>query len=95
MKHNNNFLHYLALIDNEEMIEATIEACTVSVEFASQLRELINKDNNAGKSPVEFGRRFKQVYFGRLANHLSNQLWSAPSFRTSDQDFEEGKEQFN
>ena len=59
MKHNNNFLHYLALIDNEEMIDATINACSVSAEFTTQLRELIDQENNAGKSPVEFSRRFK------------------------------------
>ncbi len=95
MKHNNNFLHYLALIDNEEMINATIDACSVQAELASQLRELIDKENNAGKSPVEFSRRFKQVYFGRLTDYLLSQLWSGLSYTTSDQEVEEGKDQFN
>ena len=54
------------------MISSTIDTCKESQDFKGHLKVLVDLDNNAGKSPIEFGRRFKQVHFGKLVDFLLN-----------------------
>ena len=71
--HGNSPLHYIALFDQENVIEVVLNQIIQSPELASKLKILSEKQNRAGQSPMDFFFVGKRDSYELLHNFLAGQ----------------------
>lgn len=69
--HGNSSMHYVALIDDEDLIEAVINKVNWAPHVCIQLKDLSEEINKLGRSPLDHFFVGKSDSFEMLHNFLS------------------------
>ncbi len=75
--HNNTSLHYIALFDQEDFIDAIFTQITSRKDFATRLKEMIEVQNKEKRSAMDFFKLGKTDSFELLQNYLTEYESSA------------------
>ena len=70
-QHSNTSMHYLALVDNLQLILVIIQHIQEHPQNCDRIKDLINQKNKAGKTSIDFANSFNSQHYLTILDHLA------------------------